>query len=76
MKEKKLKIVAEFDKSTVQGVLFLLKQKLSDEVWDRLTKQRVVINPAALGEEHELELNLLLISLAIVAIPNLIDGES
>lgn len=51
MEDQKVKVVVELDKECVLSTLFLMGEKLSDEMWQKLVAEPVVINNSDMGDQ-------------------------
>ncbi|WP_042367950.1 hypothetical protein [Bacteroides neonati] len=51
MEDKKVQVVIELDKECVLSTLFLMGEKLSDEMWQKLVAESVVINDSDMGDQ-------------------------
>ncbi len=51
MENKKVKVVLELDRECIQSSLFLMGEKLSDEIWEKLTSEDVALSPDDFGEQ-------------------------
>lgn len=63
MDEQKVKVVIEIDKACVQSALYLMGDKLTDELWNKLTSKDVYLNTHVL-EKNEPNIRLGLACLA------------
>ena len=55
--EKKVKILMELDKKTVQAAAYLANIDLSDEVWQKMVAEPILV-PTELMEEQQKEMEL------------------
>ena len=65
MEQEKLRLTVEIDRDRVQGVFFLMQEKLTDEVWMKLTEKPLVVNPDILGKDLSMEVNMAFVAMAL-----------
>lgn len=53
MEEKKVKVSMELDKDVFQAFYFMMGEKLTDELWSKLTAEEIAINVDEMGEEAQ-----------------------
>lgn len=53
MEEKKVKVSMELDKDVFQAFCFMMGEKLTDELWSKLTAEEIAINVDEMGEEAQ-----------------------
>lgn len=67
MDEQKVKVVIELDKACVQSAMYLMGEKLTDELWDKLTQGEVALSTDPLdGDSKQRELGIACLAIAEV----------
>ncbi len=51
MEEQKAKIVLELDRECFQTAFFLLKEKFTDEMWQKVSSEPITVDTDDIGEE-------------------------
>lgn len=64
--EKKVKILMELDKKTVQAAAYLANIDLSDEVWQKMVAEPILFHTELMGEQQkEMELGMAMAALGL-----------
>ena len=63
---KKMKVEVEFDRDEVAGTFMLMGKKLTDERWDKLTKETIPIDFNKFGKDKT-QVQIAIIALAIAS---------
>lgn len=63
---KKMKVEVEFDRDEVAGTLMLMGEKLTDERWEKLTKENIPMDFNKFGEDKT-QVQIAIIALAIAS---------
>ena len=63
---KKMKVEVEFDRDDVAGTFMLMGNKLTDERWEKLTKETIPIDFNKFGK-YKTQLQIAIIALAIAS---------
>lgn len=64
--EKKVKILVELDKNTVQAAAYLVNIDLSDEVWQKMVAEPIPFRTELMEEQKkEMELGMAMVALGL-----------